>query len=57
LIDDEAIVSFAPVGIMRDTVDGVWVTGLPDQADVIIAGQEYVIAGVKVAPTFEELSQ
>lgn len=57
LVDDAAIVSFAPLTIMRDTTKGVWVTGLPDQADVIVAGQEYVTAGVKVAPTQREVSQ
>jgi multidrug efflux system membrane fusion protein len=57
LVDDTDTVSFAPIGIMRDTVDGVWVTGLPAEANVIVTGQEYVTAGVKVAPTYEELSQ
>ena len=39
---------------LRDTVQGVWVTGLPDAADVITVGQEYVIEGVEVAPSFQE---
>ncbi len=56
-IDDNAIVSFHPVELMRDTAEGVWVTGLDDKANVIVVGQEYVIAGVQVAPTFQELSQ
>jgi multidrug efflux system membrane fusion protein len=57
LVDGENVVSFAPLQIMRDTAEGVWVTGLPNQADVIIAGQEYVTAGVTVAPTLQEASQ
>jgi multidrug efflux system membrane fusion protein len=57
LVSDAAIVFFAPIGIMRDTKDGVWVTGLPAEANIIVAGQEYVTAGVTVAPTYEELSQ
>lgn len=57
LVDDEDVVSFAPITIMRDNPDGVWVTGLPTEANLIVTGQEYVTAGVKVAPTFEELSQ
>ncbi|MGJ5620120.1 efflux RND transporter periplasmic adaptor subunit [Sulfitobacter sp. MF3-043] len=57
LVDDAALVSFAPLQIMRDTVDGMWVTGLPAEADVIVAGQEYVTAGVTVAPTWREVSQ
>ncbi|NNE53934.1 MAG: efflux RND transporter periplasmic adaptor subunit [Sulfitobacter sp.] len=57
LVDADNVVAFAPVEIMRDTPDGVWVTGLPEVADVIVTGQEYVTAGVKVAPTWQELSQ
>lgn len=57
LVDGDAVVAFAPVDIMRDTSKGVWVTGLPDTADVIVLGQEYVTAGVTVDPTWEEVSQ
>lgn len=56
-IDADALVEFHPVEIMRDTPEGVWLTGLDDTADVIVLGQEYVIAGVTVAPTWQELSQ
>ncbi|MBM1311852.1 efflux RND transporter periplasmic adaptor subunit [Sulfitobacter mediterraneus] len=57
MIDDAAVVAFAPVEIMRDTPNGIWITGLPLEADIIVVGQEYVTAGVTVAPTWEELSQ
>lgn len=57
LVDAQSIVSFAPISVMRDSKDGVWVTGLPEEADVIVVGQEYVTAGVKVAPSWQELSQ
>ncbi|WP_298913312.1 efflux RND transporter periplasmic adaptor subunit [uncultured Roseobacter sp.] len=56
-IDANAIVAFHPVTLMRDTLEGIWVTGLADKADVIVLGQEYVVAGVQVAPTYKELSQ
>ena len=56
-IDDAAIVGFHAVNLLRDTPQGVWVTGLPPSVNVIVLGQEYVIAGVKVAPTFKDLSQ
>jgi multidrug efflux system membrane fusion protein len=39
---------FAPVGILSDAPDGVWLTGLPDVADIIIVGQEYVSDGYPV---------
>ena len=44
---------FVPITLVRDTVDGVWVTGLPAQADVIVIGQEYVRDGVRVNPTYQ----
>jgi multidrug efflux system membrane fusion protein len=51
VVDDTA--RFVPVTLVRDTVEGVWVTGLPAQADVIVIGQEYVRDGVRVAPTYQ----
>lgn len=54
LVDADHIVDFAPIEIMRDNAKGVWVTGLPPEADVIVLGQEFVTAGVQVAPTWEE---
>jgi multidrug efflux system membrane fusion protein len=42
-------VAFYAVEIARDTRDGIWVTGLPDQIDIITVGQEYVQAGQIVA--------
>lgn len=43
---------FAAVTLVRDTVDGVLVTGLPESVDIITVGQEYVTAGVSVRTTF-----
>ncbi|MEM7521177.1 MAG: efflux RND transporter periplasmic adaptor subunit [Pseudomonadota bacterium] len=57
MVDADAMVQFAPVDIMRDTREGMWVTGLPEVANVIVIGQEFVTAGVKVAPTWEEVTQ
>ena len=51
------IVAFHPVQLLRDTPQGVWLAGLPDALDVIVLGQEYVTAGVKVAPSYQDLSQ
>lgn len=53
VIDDAMQADFVPVRVLRDTVDGIWLDGLPEQADVIIIGQEYVISGVPVRPSFE----
>ena len=56
-VDENAVVLFYPVRLLRDTPQGVWLTGLPETLDVIVLGQEYVVAGVKVAPTYRTLSQ
>ena len=53
----EGIVEFAPVTVMRDTTQGIWLTDLPDELNVIVVGQEFVTAGVKVAPTYQEQTQ
>ncbi|WP_299944534.1 efflux RND transporter periplasmic adaptor subunit [uncultured Ruegeria sp.] len=51
------VVDFVPIRLLRDTADGVWVGGLPETADVIVIGQEFVTRGVTVAPTYREASQ
>lgn len=56
-VDNQDVVGFAPVSILRDTTKGVWVQGLDDKVDVIVRGQEYVIAGVKVDVTYQEPEQ
>jgi multidrug efflux system membrane fusion protein len=48
---EDGIVAFHPITIVRDTRDGVWVTGLPAQAEVITVGQEFVTAGQAVSAT------
>ena len=37
--------SFRQIEILRDDEDGVWVTGLGDDVEVIVVGQEYVSEG------------
>ncbi len=57
VIDADNIVGFNTVKLVRDDIDGIWVTGLPDEASVIVMGQDFVTAGVEVAPTYREASQ
>jgi len=57
VIDGDSAAQFLPVTVLRDTPSGVYVTGLPDQVDVITVGQEFVTDGVTVAPSFEEVIQ
>lgn len=57
VIDGDSAAQFLPVTVLRDTSEGVYVTGLPEQVDVITVGQEFVTDGVTVAPSFEEVIQ
>lgn len=57
VIEEGNVVAFKSVTLMRDTAEGVWVTGLGDKADVIVVGQEYVVDGVVVEPTYREASK
>lgn len=45
---------FVPVTLLRDTASGVWVGGLPDLVEIITIGQEFIIDGVPVAPSYTE---
>ncbi|MDR1476706.1 MAG: efflux RND transporter periplasmic adaptor subunit [Rickettsiales bacterium] len=51
-VDDGSIVRFYPVELVREDKDGLWVSGLPARANVIIMGQEFVKVGEKVEPVF-----
>lgn len=51
------IVDFAPVRLLRDTAQGVWVDGLAETVDIIVVGQEFVTRGVVVAPTYREIAE
>jgi multidrug efflux system membrane fusion protein len=52
-VEDGKVV-FHQITILQDTRDGVWVTGLPASADIIVLGQEYVTAGQMVDATKQE---
>ncbi|NIZ10646.1 efflux RND transporter periplasmic adaptor subunit [Pseudooceanicola sp. HF7] len=53
VVGKTSLAEFVPVEILRDSGRGIWVTGLPDQADVIVIGQEYVVAGVPVLASYD----
>lgn len=57
VVDEASLARFVPVTLLRDTKEGVWLAGLPEQSDIIIIGQEYVVDGVPVAASFEEPTQ
>lgn len=56
-VDLSDTVRFAPVQILRDQADGVWLGGLPEVADVIVVGQDFVTEGVRVRTTYQEASK
>ena len=41
-------VTFYPVELIAEGDDGVWVSGLPDVVDLIVVGQQTVVAGEQV---------
>ncbi len=51
------VVDFMPVRVLRDTAEGVWIDGLPETTDIIVVGQEFVVKGVTVNPTYQEVTQ
>src|SRR5262245_27623122 len=50
LVDETDTVRFAPVQILREDVNGLWVTGLAPTVRLIVVGQEFVIDGQLVRP-------
>ena len=44
-VNSENIVIFYPTATVKDTIDGIWVSGLPDTVNLIVTGQEYVAVG------------
>ncbi|MEM9795475.1 MAG: efflux RND transporter periplasmic adaptor subunit [Pseudomonadota bacterium] len=55
-IVEDGVAGFAPVELIRDTVDGVLLGGLPDSVEIITVGQEYVTDGVPVRASYVEAS-
>ncbi|MAK02112.1 MAG: hypothetical protein CMP35_01550, partial [Rickettsiales bacterium] len=45
---NEQTVLFNDIQIIEDTVEGLWVTGLPKDSTIITVGQEYVVSGQSV---------
>ena len=48
-INEGNIVVFFPTTSVKDTIDGIWVSGLPDKVNLIVTGQEYVAVGESIA--------
>ena len=48
-INNDNIVVFYPTTSVKDTIDGIWVSGLPDIVSLIVTGQEYVSVGESIS--------
>lgn len=49
-VNDDGVVQFHEVKMIADTEDGIWLTGLPHEVQIISVGQEFVSAGQTVVP-------
>ena len=54
-VDEKSQVLFFATDLIRDTMKGVWLKGLPEKTNVIILGQGYVTDGVEVQQVFQEV--
>ncbi len=52
VIDDDNVVGFYPIDIVKEENGGLWVSGLPANVNVIVAGGEFVRSGEKAIPNF-----
>jgi len=52
VVNDNDEVEFLPINIIKDTNDGIWVTGIPNLSKLIVLGQGFVKNGEKVQTTF-----
>ena len=52
IVNDNGLVEFHPVVITQSDTNGVWVTGLPESATVIVVGQGYVVPGQLVEAVY-----
>ena len=53
VVDSSTIVRFYPVEIVRETTDGVWVTGFPETVTLITVGHRFVSDGERVSVVYE----
>lgn len=56
-VDEDAVVVFYPIQVVKAQIDGIWVTGLPDEIALITVGQGFVNEGETVAPSAGEPDQ
>ncbi len=47
-VNEDNQVEFKQIQILEDSIDGIWISGLPEQTRIITIGQEYVFQGQTV---------
>ena len=52
-VDADNRVVFKPVTVLSDSVEAVWLAGLPERVRLITVGQEYVVPGQTVEPVVQ----
>jgi len=50
LVDPAHVVQFAPVTLVEDEGQSLWVSGLAEGASLIVQGQDFVKEGQQVTP-------
>lgn len=55
IVNANSEVEFHLVDIVKESVDGIWITGLPNKAQLITVGQELVANGDKVQAVIDNL--
>lgn len=53
VVNDNNIVDFIPVNLLKDSAEYIWISGLPSTIRLITVGHEFVIDGQKVKPVEE----
>lgn len=53
IVNGDDTTTFTPVTAIAQVPDGMWVTGLPASAEIVILGQDFVRDGEKVDPVLE----
>jgi len=56
-LNQDGVATFRPVEIIRDSADGVWLTGLPEQAEIIVVGQDFVNEGRAINITYKDATE
>ena len=47
-VDSDNNITFYATKTIKDTIDGMWVSGLPEKVNLIVSGQEYISIGEKI---------